>query len=208
MRETVTTLNIDWANTSKEHAEDIAHITKHATVACLQECRDDNLSKIIPKEWRDNQVRRTAATRGSAIIWDDRVWDRRRSRLVLGVDNFGVRMHPRWISIVKLEHLETGQVIRFISMHVPPGRYRWLQPRIIDSLVAVIKLSRRPTVVGADFNFRIHNDPYHIAKRTNMERRGHGVDGFFVSKMLKVSSIFIGKKLNSGHRPLSVTIDL
>lgn len=208
MRIKITSHNIDFANGFSKQNEDVDNDTATADVYLIQEGRDTVMSKLLGRGWSTNQRMSSPAKRGSAVSWLYSKFKKKRVGLRLGTDNKGVAMHPRWISWANLKHKESGKVIRFISVHFPPKRFRWLQPGMAVVLIALVKSTRVPVVVGGDFNYLVHNDPYKIARRTGTVIRGHGIDGFYVSKRLNPSKIHVGPKCNSDHHAVSIFIEV
>lgn len=202
----VTSHNIDFNNGLKAQNEDVDADTENSDVYLVQEARDTILSRLLNRGWRNNQRTTSAAKRGTAVAWRISKFAKRRTGIRLGTDNRGVRMHPRWISWANLRVKGTKKTIKFISIHNAPKRFKFLQPAMVAVAVAMVKASRVPVVLAGDFNFLVHNDPYNISKRTGLVRRGHGIDGFYVSKSLKPGSIQVAEKANSDHKAVSIFI--
>lgn len=211
MTEKIATHNIDFKRSLRKQTQDInTSIELGASVLLLQEARDTFLTEVLPDCWQTNQDITSKATRGSAVVWDARIWNSegRPNRLIFGVSGKGI--NPRWISVQNLQHRETGTIVRFVSLHLPPRRkgLTALQAPMINVLVALVNLTRRAVVVGGDFNTLLKDDKYKIEERTGLLKRHGRIDGFFVSPDLAPSEAEIGPEVNSPHRPVLVNIEV
>lgn len=201
------TFNVDFNNNATQIDADIQAVKPQADIIFFQETKWVNIANSFPgTAWDVYQVTNQGdAKKGSALAI------RRSARvalvntgLVLGVDSNGEDMLDRYIAWADVK-LNNNLVIRVMSLHMPPQRFRYLQPIMADNMASFIAGSPYPAVVGADWNFIVTNDPHGIQADTGMVPKGVGIDGFFydpaVTSFVSVAALN-GLNVNSDHAPV------
>lgn len=149
-------------------------IIRHGTSAAEDDSEDKLGSAVL--------IRRSVAT------------DMADYGLVKGVDaspcpNGGIM--TRWLAKIKVK-LANGRWIRVASLHMPPLRCQTgpggPYDRMADNVVAFTNLTDMPTVLGADWNKIVDEDPNGIGRRSGLEPNGpdygERIDGFMYSPQL------------------------
>lgn len=186
MRVEISTANLDFTNRPKETKADLEKVIRRgARVIMFQEAkRVDVDALIVDPAWGVHQSLNNDAIQGSGVAWERDSIRRGRFGFRVGTAPRGARMLTRYISWVNLRITEGGKTrkVKFVSVHLPPKRYAWLQWPMLLSLAALIKASRIPVVVGGDWNLLV-NRAYmlnRLAARVGGKFWGRGIDGFLV----------------------------
>lgn len=206
---TVTTANVDFALKPDTAARDLARTANgvESDAYLLQEAKRVNLHKQAPKGLKVFQRLKNDATRGSAILWNPKTMDAkgRRRGLTLGTTPHGAAMLNRYIAWVNVQ-LDNGRVVRLISLHEPPGRYRWLVKFMSPAIVRLLRSSKVAWIVGADWNWLIKNSPDNLDKKTGGRFYGFGIDGFLVHPDLEVINVKRAARTHSDHVPVTIRV--
>ena len=211
-----TTANLDFALNAKKVKQDLDKASTRSDVICFQEGKNVNVKRLLADpDWNTNQVFTSPAEQGSGTAWRKSRLTKIRSGSRVGVRPGSFRMLVRHISWVNLKFVDNGQVkrIRVVSLHMPPKRYRVLYPAMLASLAVLIRTTRIPIIIGADWNKLIKSDKSikRFARASGGKFYGFGIDGFlFVPKKRKQWHIRNVKKIrnvNSDHRYF-VTLEL
>jgi endonuclease/exonuclease/phosphatase family metal-dependent hydrolase len=199
---------VDFNNTTAEIQADVTAVAPRADVIMFQEAKWVTIDDFLDASWTVYQVvDQGDARRGSAIaIRNSIATSILATGLRFGVDSDGVQMLDRYIAWADVQ-LINGRRLRVMSLHMPPQRYEYLQPRMANNLATFVKLTPYATVVGGDWNFTVENDPWNITESTGLVPRGVGIDGFFFSpEPVSVVSVnrLSGLNVNSDHHPVQM----
>lgn len=169
----VTTANVDFVRGGDGRY--VRHLCETADVLLLQEAKNITVANLLPKGWVSLQVTTSAATKGSCIAFDGDVFECVHRKLVPGawpsIGGRRVGMLVRYFQVAILRHRESGRLVRVISAHLPPMRFRALQPGYTKRLAA---WTRRPSVVvGADANMAFPR----FAAQLGLRTRNDGIVG-------------------------------
>jgi hypothetical protein len=130
------------------------------------------------------------------------------------------QIQTRWITKVKL-HLANGRYVRLSSLHMPPARcaapMATADPspyfKMAENVVSFVKLSTMPTILGADWNKPILQDPNGIAAKTNLRVAGlpstvtgSRIDGFMYGPNLSGTGVRKLGTPSSGHSTVQLTV--
>jgi len=81
-----------------------------------------------------------------------------------------------------------------------------------DNVVAFVRGGDRLTVLGADWNKVVDDDPNDIGRRTGLKPRGpdagQRIDGFYVSDAIGTRDLCHLAETGSDHRPVQMTISV
>lgn len=203
------TFNVNFNNSTAKIREDIQKVEARADVLMTQESKWVTIANFLdPETWAVCQIVNNGdAQRGSAVAY--------RKGVVNTVGNSGLRlsvaagdaeMLDRYLTWIDLE-FTNGQLIRCISLHMPPNRYRELQPPMANSLATFTKSISHPVIAGGDWNFTVVNDPHKIKNACGLIPEGVGIDGFFYnSDAIEFISKnrMTGLGVNSDHPPVQM----
>lgn len=203
------TFNVNFNNNATKISEDIGKVESRADVIFTQESKRVTIADYLDSAtWAVYQITNQGdAKRGSAVAYRKAVVSRRiAAGLQLGVAAGEAEMLDRYMAWVDLE-LSNGQVIRAISLHMPPQRYVQLQTPMANNLASFTNNAPYPVIAGADWNFTVMNDPRNIQMKCCLVPQGVGIDGFFYNS--DVAS-FVSKNqmtglgVNSDHYPVQM----
>jgi endonuclease/exonuclease/phosphatase family metal-dependent hydrolase len=202
------TYNIDWAKSNEDERASIRSVLTTADVILLQEAKHIDISSALNQAWLVHQNIKRESKQGVAVAWRNASIKRHRSArhpvkgYVLGVMPLGVTMLPRYFNWRDLDVPGHG-TIRFVSTHRPPQRYRRLWPIFDRALGRFVKRSPHPVIVGMDSNERDHSG---LERLTGLAWHGVGIDGFLVSRGIRVSHLRSHPRAKSDHHPISIEI--
>ncbi len=195
-----------------------AVVGPNADIVFVQEAKFVVLRQVLGLHWVVRQDTSSEDRQGSAVVIRRSITKEVGSlELVKGVDgghcpDGGIL--TRWIAKVPVQ-LSNGRWIRVASLHMPPprcqtgpgGRYATMA----DNVVSFVRRTDRLTVLGADWNKIVDDDPNDIGQRTGLKPRGPDdglrIDGFYVSQ--PITTCCLGKLARTGdnhHRPVKMTI--
>lgn len=216
----VITANLDFTLPARKVKKDLDFIDDRANAILFQEAKNVDVGKLLKgKSWRAFQRRGTAAKAGSGIAFDRKAFKAHNRGLKLGTTPRGFKMLPRyisWISVSERVNDKKRADFRFVSVHIPPNRYRVLVPIMLGSLRIFIKASRFPLIIGGDWNMNVENDyrMKRLARQVGGSLHGHGIDGFLVvnkknaKNRIRVQRTHRTKQTNSDHAPVRMVFDV
>lgn len=196
-RLTVATVNDDFT----DRVSNLLWVARRSDVLLTQENKRDTVRRLLPVAWGVHQVTTSASTRGSAVAWrqslvkaaffDQRIAARGRGIL------------PRRMTIVHGRVVANWTPITLIACHRPLKRTR-LQPmfdRTLAVYCTVLRRLGRVTVIGLDANQR---NPKRLAHRCGLKwvAPDGSIDGFLVTKTVKVEAVWRLPKGSSDHHPV------
>lgn len=206
---TIFTYNIDWATSNAKERLSIKSILTKAAVVCWQEAKHIQINNVTDDTWSTHQNVQDHAKQGVAVSWKHKEATRymgesknSRTGYVLGSGPRGLRILPRYFNYRDLQ-LADGRVIRFVSTHRPPQRFKMLWRLFDHSLASFIRRSPHPVIVGMDSNANRHTG---LSRVTKLQWHGIGIDGFLVDKSIKVTNLTRHPKVKSDHHPVSIDI--
>lgn len=180
------TANLDFATGSRADREHLAWLCARNDVLLLQECWNIDLQELLPDGWLALQDRTDPGRANSAIAYREAVVAADAFTLRLGTKPFigrrRARMRWRWIATAHLHELATHETFFGISAHLPPKRFRWLQPRMIKRL-RKIAVNHPRTVLGVDANRAIGD----IAGRLGLKPHGQGIIGILTGPYIRTA---------------------
>ena len=214
------TFNVNFNNSQPQVRADWEDVVApHADIVFFQEAKNVRLADFINTNiWLVRQNVANDAEAGSALavrrsaITDFEGWD-----LVKGVDASNCPGDPdiltRWIAKMGVK-VSNGRLVRIASLHMPPGNCQTgpgsPYDRMSDNIVQFVRGGDRLTVLGADWNKIVDQDPNDIGKRTGLEPNGPDdgsrIDGFMYSKQLANCCLTRLGQVNSDHRPVQVKL--
>jgi len=206
------TFNVDFNNSAAQIDSDIQALKSQADIVFFQEAKWVTIANSFGSGFTVHQVTTQGdAKQGSAIaVRNSAISNVLASGLRLGVDNHGEEMLDRYIAWADVT-LTNNLVIRIMSLHMPPGRFQYLQPIMADNLATFVAESPYPVIVGADWNFTVNNDPYNIQGDTGLTPKGIGIDGFYydssITTFVSIAEL-TGLNVNSDHDPVKMTADM
>ncbi len=193
-------------------------IAPNADIAFLQEAKNVNLDAVIDNgTWLVQQDTTSSATKGSAlVIRKSVITDHTDWGLVKGVDASSCPdggIETRWIAKMQIQ-LSNGRWIRVASLHLPPARCQTgpgsPYDLMSDNVVGFVADSNRLTVLGADWNKVVDDDPNDIGKRSGLEPNGTDdgsrIDGFMYSAPLANCCLTPLAVTHSDHRPVQIKL--
>jgi hypothetical protein len=166
----------------------LAHLCEGADVLLVQEAKDVTLADVLPDGWVALQDTTSPATMGSAIAYRrETVWAGSDPlHLVEGSSPFWlgrrVGMLTRYIATAHLQERATGEWRFAVAAHMPPLRFKFLQPGMTRRLRKVLK-GHPHAVVGIDANQPLTR----LADRLHMRSYGKGIVGLLFGSGLQVS---------------------
>ncbi|GAA2367625.1 hypothetical protein Cme02nite_28610 [Catellatospora methionotrophica] len=215
------TANVDFGVSQANVRQDWQNvIAPHADIALLQETKSIRLADFVDTgTWLVLQDTSAEDRAGSALVIRRSVFtDRDTFGLVKGVDaspcpDGGIM--TRWIAKVNIR-LNNGRWIRVASLHMPPPRCQTGPGSPYDdmgfSIVNFVRGSDRLTVLGADWNKVVDDDPNDIAARANLEPNGPNdglrIDGFMYSRSLDNCCLARLAAIHSEHRPIQIKMTI
>lgn len=225
----VVTFNVDFAikDAATVRNQLNAHVLPYADVVFLQEAKNFDFRTIVdtsvwvvrqgdPAGWAVS----SEDEKGSAILVRRSIAiDTADYGLVKGVDasscpNGGIM--TRWIAKMKVQ-LSNGRWVRIGSLHMPPDRCRIdgvYDPydRMADNVVEFVNRTPMFTVLGADWNAIVDNDPNNIGGRSGLEANGPDagaplrIDGFMYSPTLTNCCMTVLPKTYGDHYPVQLKL--
>lgn len=181
-----TTANLDFG--LGHDADYLAHLAVLSDVILVQEAKNVHLADVLPKGWRALQDTTSAATMGSAICYRVEAVRAGSSALTLveGSKPFWqgkrVGMLTRYMATAHLQDRETGEWFYAVAAHLPPARFKFLQPGMTRRLRKVLK-GHPHAVAGLDANQPLT----HLAAKLDLDCYGKGIVGLLVGKGLRVA---------------------
>lgn len=202
------TFNVNFNNSYAKIKADVQTVAPNGDIIMFQEAKGVTIDDFLDASWTVVQVvNQGDAKRGSAIAIRNSIMTQKIAQgLRFGVDSNGEQMLDRYIAWADVK-LTNGQILRVMSLHMPPARYAYLQPIMADNLVTFMGETSYHVVVGADWNYTVTNDPYDIEGRTGLIPRGSGIDGFYRdNSVVKFTSLtkMTGLAINSDHDPVQM----
>lgn len=204
-----TTANLDFSLKARRVREDLARAAGQSDIICFQEAKNVNVNRLLVNPyWKTNQNMSSPSEKGSGVAWNNSVVQKVRAGSTIGTRPGRFRMLTRHISWVNFKFIEDGQVkkIRVVSLHMPPKRYSALYPAMLAALAVLIRTTRIPLMIGADWNKLVNSDKSlkRFARACGGRFYGFGIDGFlFVPKRRKkwhVRELHKIRNVNSDHR--------
>jgi endonuclease/exonuclease/phosphatase family metal-dependent hydrolase len=193
-------------------------IAPNADIVFLQEAKAVTLTDFVDTTtWLVLQDTSSDDRAGSALVIRRSVFaDRENYDLVKGVDGGscpGGGIETRWIAKIALK-LHNGRWLRVASLHLPPDRCQTgpgsLYDRMSDNVVDFVRTSDRLTVLGADWNKVVDDDPNDIGARANLEPNGPDdglrIDGFMYSRSIANCCLTRLAATHSDHRPIQLKL--
>lgn len=160
----------------------LLHLCERSDVLLLQECKNIDVASLLPGGgWKAIQILDNAAKAGCAIAY--RVGKVRvlTAHLTVGVTPFirrkRIKMETRYILHGQIQDTETGELFYAVSAHLPPKRFRVLQPVMVRRLRRVIK-GRPRAVIGLDAN----QDVDALASRMRLRSYARGIVGLMAAR--------------------------
>ena len=184
---TVYAANFDWANRVKADATDARQIVAHgASVILGVELASaghptTHLAELLPHGWHVHQGKGAAAKTAVAVAPGHRLGA---AGSHLGIGHVpGVKLGVR--DIEWQDVFLDGRRVRTIAVHEPPHRFHSLWPIYTANLVAVVRTSPFPVIVGGDWNAKLSGvDVHKLARVLGLKVYGDGIDGILYSKSL------------------------
>ena len=206
------TLNVDFNDSVQKIQADVQQVAPYGDIIMFQEAKTVTIDNFLDAQWTVWQVvDQGDAKRGSALaIRNGIITKVLATGLRFGVDSNGEAMLDRYIAWADIKLLN-GTTIRAMSLHMPPARYSYLQPRMADSLTTFVRETNYPIVVGADWNFTVNDDPWNIKQSTGMIPHGVGIDGFYIlpaDVTYKSISKLTALDVNSDHDPVEMVTSI
>lgn len=154
----------------------IAQLCQWADLLLLQEAKNITVANLLPAGWVSLQDTSDPARKGSCIAYNAAVIERRWDRLHLGAKPFifgrRIGMLPRYYQAATFRHIKSGRRFVAVSAHLPPFRFRLLQPGYMRRLRKSV--NRFPNaIVGADANMHLGK----FAFKLGLEPYGKGIVG-------------------------------
>lgn len=185
---TVWTSNLDWANSIKGDKADVLDlISKGADVVLFQElstgsadAHPTRLSDLFGPGWSVTQGAGERSKTGVVASADLALAGH---GYAAGTPDEPGKMSARLIAYrdVKLD----GRPVRSASVHFPPERWAALWPIMAAAVVAFVRSSPHPVILGGDFNAPFGGARIGaLAAATGLRATGHGIDGFLYSPLL------------------------
>lgn len=212
----ITTFNMD--NTvclGKQQSDLISIISTVAPdIIVVQEAGNTNLRSIIPSTFKTSQVMTNAATKDTAVIWRDSLFNHTSTVQVqaLRAESGGTGQHARYFTITTLSNKTGGRVTRVVSANFPEAYYgigRVYQVPMASNMVRMFNRYKTANfVVGGDFNFDVGVDGYNLSDRTGLSRAFVGPQGFYLTDTLGATSVGETARTNSDHNPVTATITI
>jgi endonuclease/exonuclease/phosphatase family metal-dependent hydrolase len=200
--------------------EDWQTIGPNADIVFVQEAKNVVLRDILGDGWIVRQNTSSDDRQGSAVaVRRSAVAEVGDLQLVKGTDASSCGDPPgimtRWITRTDVK-LHNGRWLRVASLHMPPPRCQdgLGSPYAVmaDNVVAFVRGGNRLTVLGADWNKVVDDDPNDIGKRADLKPRGpddtQRIDGFYVSPEIGTADLHLLPRTNSDHRPVQMTISV
>lgn len=217
------TANVDFGAPETTPAKWRNLIAPNADIVFLQEAKNLRLADFVDTStWiiRHGTVANEADSEdrlGSAVlirrsvVTDLTDWD-----LVKGVDaspcpDGGIM--TRWIAKLKVK-LTNGRWVRIASLHMPPPRCQTgigsPYDRMSDSVVDFVQRTDMFTVLGADWNKTVDDDPNGIGRRSGLEPNGPDsgdrIDGFLYSPQLTNCCMTQLGQVSDGHQAVQLKL--
>lgn len=218
MEFTFFTYNIDFNRTNLKEKTSLDSVKEKADVLCVQEAKHLDVGRVLGNKFFCHQNLSDQAKQGVALAWRRGKVHRlfnvpgKRPRIqhrgyLVGVLGRGLKLLPRYINWRDLEF--DGTVVRVISTHRPPQRFKWLWNLFDRVLAAFVKRSPYPVIIGMDSNEADHRG---FEKQTGMVWHGVGIDGFYLTPWLNKhvvkGSLKAHPKAKSDHHPVSLVLDI
>jgi len=203
------TFNIDFNKSNAVNRADVLLVEPKADIMMFQEAKFRTIDNYLGPEWTVYQVTTEGdAKRGSALAWRNSfVSLYLASGLELGVPKgSSTNILDRWIAWADLQ-LTNGQIIRIMSLHMPPKANIELQPPMATNIVNFVNRTPYPVVVGGDWNYTVNNDIYDIEGRTGLIATGVRIDGFYYEPdAVTITNKFelAGLGTASDHNPIQI----
>ena len=182
-----TTANLDFVRA--HDADYLAHLCESADVLLVQEAKDVRLADVLPEGWTALQDTTDEAHMGSAIAYRNETVSAGKNalRLTLGATPFWqgkrVQMLTRYIATAHLRDRATGEWRYAVAAHLPPRRFRFLQPGMTRQLREVAK-DHPHAVIGVDANQPLGR----LGKALGLRSFGEGIVGILVGTNLRTGS--------------------
>lgn len=194
-------------------------ISADADIVFLQEAKNVAMRDVVGPGWLVRQDTSSDDKQGSAVVI--------RRSIIKTVGAFalvpGVGGQPkpceimtRWIATVNVQ-LTNGRWLRVASLHMPPPRCQTgpggPYDTMADNVVTFGNRTNRLTVLAADWNKVVDQDPNDIGGRTGLKPRGpdgppNRIDGFYVSPTIGTCCLHYLKPIHSDHVPVHMTISV
>jgi hypothetical protein len=211
---TIVTANVDFALGTHAVDLDLAKIILNADALTFQEAKNVDVNGLIQNpKWRVFQDLRDTDKQGTGIAWRRPPLHAIKRGRRIGVTPHGKGLLTRWITWVDfVVRDETGEehTFRLASVHLPPKRYWALYPFMVANIIAFVKSSRYPVILGGDWNklVRHANDLHALARRVGGKFYGYGIDGFLVidKGQILVKGTKQLAETHSDHRPVLMEI--
>lgn len=202
---TVASVNDDW----ETPGTNIPEVSRHVDLILAQECKYERHDPL-GSDWGWHHVVANQAEAGSAVAWKRDVLTRRvGSRPPLGQGKFlGVlpgraKMLARWGIWNELALVSSpGKRAKYLAIHRPPLRYKFLWPAFDAAVAARVHLWRRKgweVLIGLDANS--HN-PQPLRRLTGLAWHHVGIDGLLSSPGLEIHNVRTLPKGTSDHHPV------
>ncbi|MFF3868059.1 endonuclease/exonuclease/phosphatase family protein [Micromonospora sp. NPDC001898] len=199
--------------------QDWTKIGPYADIVFFQEAKNVRLADVLGDGWIVRQDTSAEDRQGSAVAI-------RRAlaaeivdfELVKGTDGASCGGEPimtRWITKLRLR-LTNGRPVRLASLHMPPPRCQSGpgSPYAVmaDNVVEFANRSDVLTILGADWNKIVDQDPNEIGARTGLKPRGPNsglrIDGFYVSPAITTRDVRHLEQTGSDHRPVQMHVGI
>ncbi|MBK7863765.1 MAG: hypothetical protein IPJ65_35205 [Archangiaceae bacterium] len=195
---TVATVNDDFVHPKTSNLPGI-----DADIVLAQETKWENAAARLGKKYNTHQNTTRVDKSGTTVAFKDE--DRfkgKGSGYELGVTAHGRKMETRWINYTDVE--VDGVKVRMASVHRPPLRFKALWPEFDRHLAQFAKETRQeglPLIIGMDSNT---HQPHVMEKLTGLTWRSvpGSIDGFLVSKEVRVDHLHRLAKNTSDHNPV------
>lgn len=189
-------------------ASNVPEVAPHADVIFVQEGKRTPIDPLLDTGWGVHQDISSDALAGSALAWRKSLVIVTAVGTTLGVLPHGAAMLARYIAWARGSFY--GRRLWLASCHRPPLRYRRLWPLFDAHLAARVRaarMARRLVVIGMDANER---DARRLATLCGLKwvAPEGSIDGFLVSKSLRVSDVRRLPRGTSDHHPVLATVHI
>lgn len=177
-----------------------------ADVILAQETKNTDVKRALKN--RDVGVHQDTAhddKQGTSVIWNKKRMGAGKRGYALGTRPQGRKMLSRWLNFTDVNI--DGQKVRMVSAHRPPARFKALWPTFDKRLADFVKGHKGPIIVGMDSNQHTHEG---LEKMTGLKWQGPpgSIDGFLVSKGIRVSDMRRLPRGSSDHQPVKAKFSI
>jgi len=207
----IVTKNFDFANGYRADMPEMSTLAKKYDIILGQECFTSNFRAMAKSlGWNAMQHREDEARAGSLIAWNPAKARCVNRGIYVGVDP---KNHPGIESRIRTRYVVWGDfaigstMLHISSCHFPPPSDRGLSPYMAKNIVSDNERIDSEYIIGADWNDRGDN-PYNVRNALDGKTYKNGIDGFIMSRNIKVVDRWVEPKRNSDHFGVGVKIQV